>query len=122
MSDSILRLVDDAREAGEPFVFDRRGAARRRLTHDVTALLVGGYGPGEEGPRILPLETLNISDSGIGAVGDWPLPMGAEVRVFFPPQGADPGFELRGWVARCTHREGRYHIGLTFGRQSMSAA
>jgi hypothetical protein len=122
MSDSILRLVNDAREAGDPFVFDRRRAARRRLTNDVTALLVGGYGFADDGPRILPLETLNISDSGIGAVGEHPLPMGAEVRLFFPPHGADPGFELRGWVARCTACEGRYHIGLTFGRQSATAA
>ena len=122
MSDSILRLVDDAREVGEPHVFDRRLATRRRLTQHVTALLTGGYRTEGDGPRILPLETLNISDSGIGAVGDFPLPMGAEVRLFFPPHGADPGFELRGWVARCTPREGRYHIGLTFGRQSATAA
>ncbi|MFW5681947.1 MAG: PilZ domain-containing protein [Phycisphaeraceae bacterium] len=122
MSDSILRLVDDAREAGEPFVFDRRRAARRRLSNDVTALLVDGYGPDHTGPRILPMETRNISDSGVGAVCDFPLPLRAEVRLFFPPHGSDPGFELRGWVARCVPAHGRYDIGLTFGRQSASAA
>ena len=122
MSESILHLVDDTREAGEPFVFDRRRAARRRLTNEVTALLLGGDGSEQDGPRIMPMEALNISDSGVGAVSDFPLPLRAEVRLFFPPHGADPGFELRGWVARCVPSHGRYHIGLTFGRQSASAA
>ena len=120
MPEFTLRLMDETQAAGEPIPFDRRRSLRRRLTQRATALIGGGAGGGT--PRLMPVETLDISDAGIGVIAESPLQRGVEVRLFFPPHGSDPGFELRGWVARCMPREGRYHIGLTFGRQSATAA
>jgi len=121
MSEFTLRLSDDARQEQEqdPLRLDRRKSVRRRLTSNATALV---FGRSDAGPRLMPVETLNISDSGVGVIAEAPLRLGVEVRLFFPPHGGEPGFELRGWVTRCMPREGRYHIGLTFGRQTSAAA
>lgn len=115
MSQAPLRLVPEIASSEGPFPLERRDAVRRRLTNAVTALVVSRPGA-THSHRIVPLETLDISESGLGAMGDQPLDPGAELRLFFPPHGGEPGFELRGWVVRCVPQHGRYRVGVTFGR------
>lgn len=99
-----------ASAAEGPLFLERRGHERRPIGGRVTAVLTGE--DDRMRARICSMQLADISAGGIGAMVQEPLPIGAPVTVFWPPHGAEPGFDLMGTVARCVACDWGYHVGL----------
>jgi hypothetical protein len=118
MSEPSLRLVTEVERPKDAFKFEQRREPRHKLYARVTAVAerdeprrddadtLGGAG------QICSLELVDRSASGLGAWSTTPVAMGARVTAFFPPHGAEPGFNVVGRVVRCDTRDGGYSIGL----------
>lgn len=110
MSATPLNAVKVERH-GDRLSFERRNAKRRTVSGRVTAVASAGV---ESGPlnRITPLQLLNMSDTGIGAVAQDETTVGTRITVFFPPHGAERGFDASGTVVRCRAYEHGYELGI----------
>ena len=98
---------------------ERRKSVRHTLAGRVTALTCTsqGHNPSR---RICALHLTNMSQTGLGATVQDEIEVGARVTVFFPPHGAEHGFDFFGIVVRCQRHESGQEIGIEF--QSRMAA
>ena len=107
-----LRLNDSSAVISDTLYFERRRHPRRRATGQVTAV-IREPGHAEDAPaKMLTLDLADMSDSGLGLVAQQPIPVGSQIVVFFPPHGADPGFDLSGEIVRCHTNGDRHTIGV----------
>jgi len=109
-----LRLNDSSAVISDALYFERRRHPRRRTRGQVSAVV---REPGcEEAPaRMISLELIDLSESGIGAAATEPLPVGTRITVFFPPHGPELGFDLTGQVVRCRSNDNRHTLGIALG-------
>lgn len=107
-----LRLVDD-RDTHDTLPFERRQAERHRITGRATAL---SKGPGALSDRnsIRSVQLQDMSDSGLGAISQDPLPVNSEIAIFLPPHGPDRGMDIYGVVVRCVPYEHGHLIGIKY--------
>lgn len=94
---------------GDRLSFERRTDKRREVSGRVTAVTNSGMGPKN---RITPLQLLNMSDTGIGALAQDETAVGSMITVFFPPHGAEQGFDACGTVVRCRPFEHGFELGI----------
>jgi len=91
--------------------FERRTSRRHQVGGHVTAV----HSPAADGSasRICTLQLCDISDYGIGALVQEPVTPGTSITVFFPPHGAERGFDLYGHVVRCLRRGAMHEVGIS---------
>jgi len=121
MANHNLRLVDVTQDNVDSYYLERRTASRRSAIGQVTALSSVPEGK-DSHKRICSLRLLDMSDSGLGAVSQSPLEKDAPITVFFPPHGNERGFDLTGYVVRCSPQQsGGHSVGIRLGRQVAAA-
>ncbi len=108
-----LRLHRPDEHRSDAIPFDRRLAVRRPVSGHVTAVRREQREDGAHN-RICALNLVDMSNFGLGAFCQEPIPEGTAITVFFPPHGPDRGFDAYGQVLRCEAAEGRYRIGIRF--------
>ena len=108
-----LKLVETETD-DQAYRLERRQDPRRVISGRVTALETDR----EDGPernRICPLQLVDISDRGLGAIVQDPVEPNTRIAVFFQPHGPERGFDLYGRVVRCRRRDDYgYEIGIRF--------
>lgn len=106
-----LRLA--SYEPDDTLRFERRGADRHVVGGRVTAVQ---YDTASNRKKITSIQLVNMSATGVGAIVPEGLPLNAPIAIFFPPHGADRGFDLFGTVVRCFRRsDGKGHeLGIRF--------
>ena len=109
-----LKYVSPAR--GDTMRIDRRFWPRHVITGRVTAVQ-SDPDLGDCHKRICPLQLLNISDDGLGAMAKEPVAYNAQITIFFPPHGPEQGIDLCGQVVRCTPRDHGHEIGIRFNKR-----
>lgn len=119
---SELKLIKDDRHELDPIPLERRIAHRKPANGRITALLTMKQDDGEVRNRICSIQLRDMSDTGVGAFTDEPLPRDAKLTLFLPPHGPERGFDLYGNVARCESREEGYEVGIRLDRQLTACA
>ncbi len=76
----------------------------RRLDHSVTA---------HRSP-FMALATRDLSYGGCSAISDHALDVGERVSIFFPPSGAQRGWDAFGRVLRCNESPAGYRVAVEF--------
>ena len=117
-----LKLINIERDALDPIPLERRIAHRKPANGRVTALLTMKHDDGETRNRICSIVLRDMSETGVGAFTDEPLPREAKMTLFLPPHGPERGFDLYGSVARCESREEGYEVGIRLDRQLTACA
>ena len=107
-----LRLNDSSAIISDTLYFERRRHPRRRARGSVTAVIREPGAEKNDPAKMLTLDLLDISDSGIGLASTQPIAIGSRITVFFTPHGAEPGFDLIGQVVRCVSKDNRHTIGV----------
>ena len=95
---------------------ERRFWSRHVITGRVTAVRSDPH-LGDDHKCICPLELLNISDGGLGAVVQEPVAPDSKITVFFPPHGPERGMDLCGEGVRCSPCDQRHEIGIRFNKR-----
>jgi len=113
MSEATLKLVEADANQGDILRFERRRANRHVIGGRVTALRKD-VDPNSSTNRICSLQLLDISDEGIGVISQDPISTGSPISIFFPPHGAEGGFDLFGKVVRCQRLDHGHQIGVHF--------
>lgn len=114
---------DDGAEGPVTIRFERRGAARHPAAGHVTLLRRGGGSQDDIRGRVQSVRLANMSQTGIAARSDLPLPLDESVAMFFAPHGPERGFDLYGRIVRCTrHDAGGYDIAVAFNLEPRPAA
>lgn len=117
-----LRINDASAVISETLYFERRRHPRRQASGQVSAVVrQPGHKP-DDPAKMLTLDLIDLSDGGIGAVSQEPLAVGSRITVFFPPHGAEPGFDLAGEVVRCHAKEDRHRIGIALDENDTKQA
>ena len=106
-----LKLSDSSAVISDTLYFERRRHPRHRASGQVTAVI---REPGnEDGPaKMLTLDLIDQSVGGLGVTTAQPVAVGSRITVFFPPHGAEPGFDLVGEVVRCNSNSDRHTLGI----------
>lgn len=104
-----LHLSDDSAS----LQFERRSFRRQPVQHRVTAAITNLAAHSNAALRICSLLLTDLSPTGAGAMVQEPLPRGAQITVFCPPHGAEPGFDLQGTIVRCRRNDD--HVGYNLG-------
>lgn len=113
MSQVALKLVAIEPPDRDVLRFERRDARRRVLSGRVTSL----QKPTDltlSNNRISSVQLRDISDTGVGGIVQEPVERGTSIVIFFPPHGAEPGFDRYGHVVRCASCEHGYEVGIRF--------
>ena len=122
MADSTpLRLVKIERHKDDPIPLERRIAHRTSANGRVTAVQTIDTGDAHRN-RICSLQLQDISDTGLGAMIDEPVPVNSEITVFFPPQGPDRGYDLYGKVVWCRKADNGHEVGIHLNRPQAACA
>ena len=117
-----LRLSDANAVVPDSLYFERRRHPRRRTRGQVTAV-IREPGDGEAAQaKMISIDLIDISDSGIGAASQEPIAVGTRITVFFPPHGPEPGFDLAGEVVRCRSNDNRHVIGIALSETDTKLA
>ena len=116
-----LKLSDSSVIISDSLYFERRRHPRRRVSGQVSAVV---REPGvEDGPaKMIALNLVDQSASGLGVVSIEPIAVGSRITVFFPPHGAEPGFDLIGQVVRCRSNNNRHTLGILLGEPNAKLA
>lgn len=116
-----LRLSESSTVISDTLYFERRRHPRHRASGQVTAVI---REPGDDdGPaKMLTLDLIDQSESGLGAATTQPIPVGSRITVFFPPHGPEPGFDLVGEVVRCRSNDDRHTIGVLLSEPNSKLA
>jgi hypothetical protein len=69
----------------------------------------------------LSLAMRDLSAGGLSATTHARLELGEEIAVFFPPEGAQGGWDVRGRVVRCEPAPLGFQIALAFDHTPMAA-
>lgn len=107
-----LRLNDQSAIIADSLYFERRRHPRRKARGQVTAVIREPGALKDDPAKMLTLDLVDISDSGIGLASTQPIAVGSRITVFFAPHGAEPGFDLVGEVVRCQSYDNRHTIGV----------
>ena len=107
-----LRLTDSSTKISDTLYFERRRDPRRRARGQVTAVIRPTNAQHHAPAKMLVVDLLDISDSGIGLTSQEPVDTGNRVTVFFPPHGAEPGFDLAGEIVRCKTHDNQHTLGV----------
>jgi len=111
-SSAALKLIreDDRRDT---IPFERRRAKRHVVGGNVTAVRTD-FTEDAHRHRITSLQMLNMSDSGLAAICQERIDLNTPIVVFFPPHGAERGFDAYGHVVRCKNRDHGHELGIEF--------
>lgn len=112
MSSATLKLTRED-EPCEPLPFERRAAKRHIVGGNVTAIRTD-FAHQAHQHRITALQMINMSDTGIGALCQEQIDLNTPIVVFFPPHGAEGGFDAYGHVVRCESRDHGHELGIQF--------
>ena len=112
MSGATLRLTRDQDER-DTLPFERRRAKRHVVGGNVTAIRTD-FAEEAHQHRITALQMINMSDTGLGAMCQDEVDLNTPIVVFFPPHGAERGFDAYGHVVRCEPREHGHELGIQF--------
>lgn len=115
-----LRLNDSSAVIADTLYFERRRHPRHRARGQVTAV-IREPGDADAPAKMLTLDLIDQSDSGLGAATTQPIPVGSRITVFFPPHGPEPGFDLAGEVVRCRSNDNRHVIGIALSEAARQA-
>lgn len=109
-----MHLVQDTTEGDPPesLFFERRQQRRRSVGGHVTAMITGPGAAEAVARRICSLQLSDMSPSGVGAMVQEPLPIGATVTIFCPPHGPESGFDLHGTIVRCDRHGWGHRLGV----------
>lgn len=118
MSEITLRLVDD-RQDRDTLPFERRTTERHRITGRATAISKDSDASGARN-SIRSVQLQDISDGGLGALSQDPMPVNSRIAVFLPPHGPDRGIDIYGVVVRCVPYAHGYLVGVKY--ESRAAA
>ena len=116
-----LRLSDASVTIPDTLYFERRRHPRRRMRGQVTAVIREPDTP-DAPAKMVTLDLIDLSDSGVGATSTEPIAVGSKVTVFFPPHGAEPGFDLAGEVVRCRSNDNLHTLGIALNETSAKQA
>lgn len=95
--------------------FERRRADRHPTCGRVTSLQYFGPKGPDQHRKIASVQLVNISDTGVCVLTQEPVDLDATMTLFFPPHGADRGFDAVGTVVRCNRHDGEHHeLGIRF--------
>jgi hypothetical protein len=97
---------------------ERRFFPRREIQERIESLRLDHAARHE--PHVS-LALRNVSAGGLSALSDLPLSSGERIALFFPPQGAQRGWDARGRVLRCDPSACGYHIAVEFDRVAAAA-
>lgn len=116
-----LKLSESSTIISDTLYFERRRHPRHRAAGQVSAVI---REPGnEDGPaKMLTLDLVDQSAGGLGATTTEPVMVGSKITVFFPPHGAEPGFDLIGQVVRCRSNANRHTLGILLSEPNAKAA
>ncbi|MEM6259234.1 MAG: PilZ domain-containing protein [Planctomycetota bacterium] len=116
-----LKLSDSSTIISDTLYFERRRHPRHRAAGQITAVI---REPGnEEGPaKMLTLDLVDQSVGGLGAATTQPVAVGSKITVFFPPHGAEQGFDLIGKVVRCNSNDDRHMLGILLSEPNTKLA
>ncbi len=76
--------------------------------------------PARQQPQIS-LSLRDLSLGGLSAFSEYPLGCGERVAVFFPPQGANRGWDAYGRILRCDQSSLGYRVAVEFDPLPMAA-
>ncbi|MFA9477196.1 PilZ domain-containing protein [Phycisphaerales bacterium AB-hyl4] len=103
-----------AHDTNTSLPLERRRYSRQTVEQRVTAAVTSLGDDSDTDLRICSLLLTDLSPAGAGAMVQEPLPIGAQITVFCPPHGAEPGFDLQGTIVRCQRQsDGKaYSLGI----------
>lgn len=109
------------RPAPDSYKLERRQAPRHSAAGHVTAVCT--IDPeGERRRRITQLELHDVSETGLGAICEHPLPPGTRLALLVPSHGPDNGFDMFGQVVRCSPIHHGFAIGIALDQQASACA
>lgn len=116
-----LKISESSTVISDSLYFERRRHPRHRAHGQVTAVV---REPGcEDGPaKMITLDLVDQSASGLGVMTTEPIAVGSRLTVFFPPHGAEAGFDLIGQVVRCRSNGNRHTLGILLSETSAKLA
>lgn len=117
-----LRLNDSSAVISDTLYFERRRHPRRPARGQVTAVIRQPGAHEDDPAKMLTLDLIDLSDSGVGASATEPIPVGSRITVFFPPHGPEPGFDLAGEVVRCRSNDNQHIIGVALSEAGSKQA
>ncbi|MCC6579740.1 MAG: PilZ domain-containing protein [Phycisphaeraceae bacterium] len=120
MLNATLKLVDTASEI-DALVFERRRGIRRPINGRVTAIR-GATEHAITPAKIMSLQLVNISDTGLGVVTNEPMELGSHLTVMFPAHGPDGSCDATCHVVRCNRRAFGFEIGVKFDSRTAACA
>ncbi len=100
-----------ALEDHDGYRLERRDSNRHALSGRVTALQTRQWEQGA-GKRICSLQLSDMSDRGMGVLTQEAMELGSRISIFFPPHGAERGFDMIGRVVRCIPRVNGHEVGI----------
>lgn len=125
MSHAALHIVRPAPDhANDHLHFERRRDDRYTVAGRVTAVVARPTSEcffGEPNNRICSLRLTDLSDTGMGALSQEPIPVGVQITVFIAPHGAERGYDMHGIVVRCSRGDQGHRVGIRF-HHHMAAA
>lgn len=116
-----LRLNTSSTVIADTLYFERRRHPRRKASDQVTAV-IREPGSDESPAKMLTLDLIDISDSGLGLSAQEPVVVGSRITVFFAPHGTEPGFDLVGEVVRCKPNDDLHVVGVALDESSTKQA
>ena len=117
-----LRLNDPSTVISDTLYFERRRHPRRKACGQVTAVIREPGHEQDDPAKMLTLDLIDLSEGGIGAASQEPITIGSRITVFFPPHGAEPGFDLAGEVVRCVSKDNLHNIGVALDENNTKQA
>lgn len=117
-----LRISELSANVPDSLYFERRRHPRRRTRGQVSAVVREPGADRDDPAKMITLDLIDLSDSGIGANAQEPIAVGSRITVFFPPHGPESGFDLTGQVVRCRSFDNRHNIGVALDEQGTKQA
>ena len=106
-----------------PFKMDpaeRRNFVRKEIQARVQGKRLDHSIPARQQPH-LSLALRDLSLGGLSAISTQPVEAGERIAVFFPPQGANRGWDAYGRIIRCDPSHFGYRLAVEFDPVSMAA-
>jgi hypothetical protein len=99
---------------------ERRMFPRKDVQYHVESRRRDHSAAAQQQPQ-LSLSLRDLSLGGLAAISDVPLQPGEKLSVFFPPSGANRGWDAHGRVIRCNWTGNGYRIAVEFDPIPMAA-
>lgn len=122
MSQALRLNHESSAVISDSLYFERRRSPRRKAAGQVTAVVRDPGADRDDPAKMVTLDLIDQSDTGLGVAAPQPIAVGSRITVFFPPHGPEPGFDLAGEVVRCVSRDNRHTIGIALEETSTKRA